>query len=668
MSDSEAFYDSDEGYVGPSDDEGDPWAEDDEPAPSSAAMALPPAAPSELAAFRSTWTNEMNHSQQRRQRVQAFEPSSAASKVLLNPDLAERILANPALSRADLRSLALVCSNLCDAAQRSLLRAVHVRTLSQAKRLQAALDQSPHLVQRVVHVDFSLAEVSSVMTELPAVKEKMAQKQEKEDAQEIEYYRSRNGQTLALKPWQQELRGDVGPAATGNELEETRRLKHLDWAVKAIEEEKPSQQWAVGCVMNELAAALRHWPFDPAATPDPALSPLLASLAGSATSLTFSFPLAHFLPALIPSLPSAPPLRTLSVRARADCQAAVQQFEDNSPRPPPADSNDTDRRPYYLKSGLTASPAHVELRSDGRGIKGPWSNVEDFVLRGAVLRLSSSNAGAGSDDKPWALKKLELRHVMVQPASRSSAVSRGLRPQSADVPFDVLFDLPHTPPRPSSHPHLELFLFAGLLSISSPSHTLTSLILSDVDNISLSSVHRAIEASGPTLTVLALENLNLGVSALNPSFNNYVNKDLRFTFRLAGSPPRQPAIEAEVFSKLAAAGRLLPSQPAKPAPSLAHVLQRCTSLRVLRLISDPDRLHTSPYPPQILDALLDTRPPLEELQWDVGLVAHGEGGWLNEDGWTDFADRLDELARRDGFSALGSTVQVAASTVAARRR
>ncbi|BGP13404.1 hypothetical protein JCM10213_008564 [Rhodosporidiobolus nylandii] len=655
-SDGEEYYDSEEGYVGPSDDE-DPWAEEDD-APSTG----PPSSTADLATFRSGWQAEVSHNLERRARVSTYEPGSPGAKVLLDPDLADLILSSPSLTSADRRSIALVCTNLAEAAQRALFREVRLQTPSKLDKLQEVLERKTDLAKALKHVELSLADVSELLMELPMVRAKMEEKRRLEVEEPVEYYRAADGSTVEVQPWEKQLERRVGRRAAPEKKAAVRRLLHLDWAMRQLEAEDP--QLASAC--DAVSAGSARWPFRSAyedqstETRSPYMA-IVREVVASAADLTLSFPLSHFFPSLMFALSDASRVSTLAILGSPTSSSSVQRYEENDPpnqrRAEAGDEGGGGTAPAFT---LSAPPAYVPLAKDGRGIKGGWSGVKRLTLRALRLVLPeedampTTDAQSSADATPppsWELQVLEMEKVR-----GCGAPAGGLQPN-----LEVRFSLT-TAEHPSSDaaPATPLDLCA-FLSLPSPVG-LTALSLIDVDHVSLSSVFAAIQLCGPSLTHLTLQNLNLGRSlATDPADNAGNEETARFLFSLSRLRVRSSEAEARCFSGLETAARRLlrPSTPPL-APTAADALRCCTSLSRLRLLASSSDCATSPFPPAILDALLAADPPLRELRWDVGVEGPARAdGLLGKEDWSRFADKLEAFAAREEFVDLKSEVQAA---------
>ncbi|GAA5987658.1 hypothetical protein JCM11641_001183 [Rhodosporidiobolus odoratus] len=693
FSDGDAYYDSDEGFIGPSDDEEeeeeDSWQSEDDGTRSTGSQLTLATARNDLDAFRLTWSAEVDHKFDRQRRVQAFRPTSAVHHVLLNPDLADLILSQPSLTPADLGSLSLSCSILCGAAQRQLFGTLRIGTFRQADELKVALQENPNLHSLFRQVEISLGDFAASLTDVGLVAAKMEEKRRQEDEVPSEYFYAPDGSTLELRPWQAALkhpRSALPP--DGNKAAALRRLSHLDWAIQQLEAEekataaatetKPREvgQPALIEVSRLLSAALSRWPFVATAQEDLAPVALLNSLASAAGELTLSSPLSHFVPTLMSSLSNTSNIRTLRILARETGHQSLRRFDNSNLAPPPrrraaigvavAVANrpgpEEGELPPPFESALFTPPAAVNLRKDGRGIEGSWAGIERLELEGIVLRQSEALEQSVLQEprvepEGWKLSQLEMRWTMVYPPGRRLSTG-GLSVHFTET--DDLVELwreTHTLPSPTILAQLDLFTF---LNLSAPSHTLTSLILVDVDGLSPSSIYRAIQASGSSLSHLTLENVNLGLSAHRPDPVDLPFFTTSHIFHLSPSPPRQPTAEERNFSKLEASARLLPhSTVLQPSPSLAEALYRCAALRSLRLWSSLSHIRTSPYPPAILDALLAAKPPLRDLNWKVGVQGPGwQAGLISKQGWFKFADKLEELARWDSVVVSECSVSV----------
>ncbi|GAA6002676.1 hypothetical protein JCM10207_007622 [Rhodosporidiobolus poonsookiae] len=647
-SDDDTFaYDSDEGYAGPSDDEDEAlYGYDGEAEETS---------PPQLAKFRRDWFSEVGNNLDRRERVAAFQLSTAAHRVLLNSDLLEAVLAP--LSTSDLCSVALTCSPMRTIAQSLLFRDITLRTPASAAALHSLFRENPNLAASARDVKLAFGDVAATLAELSSIAPKIARKRAAEDSEPVESFepdRWEDGE-LHRQPWLHRILSLKGEDRLRGDLAVYRKRMHLDYALRHSHPDD---------VLADAELAYSHWPFDSyLAAPDAALS-ALASLGPAATTLTVCFPASHAFPALLAALPRFEQLRTLNIRSHAGGLMSVDGVP-KSVHPP------GDRGKGMALKVLSAPPAVVHLRAGGAGIDGSWRSVNRVVLDGVAL-LSGQEGAVDEDERDlWDLGELEMRKVVVKSSiePRESPFPQ-LHLSRESQSLDELRPLSHLPLPLDRHPALilDLFSFAGFSAFGP--HALTSLILHDVDGVLPESIAKLVAASGSSLQHLSLVNLNIGLSIpvepeMDPPPHSLSYRHFIYYFNVGGILRRNLAYEDRFFGDLEAAAHRIPRRDSllstNAGYALAGALRACSSLVHLTLTQAPHHSRLSPYPPAIIDALLShgDAAPLKILKWTIGVPGPSEpDGLLTKAGWSAFADKLAALGRRDAFIGLKSEVKV----------
>ncbi|GAA6051934.1 hypothetical protein JCM3770_006584 [Rhodotorula araucariae] len=658
---------SDEEFVWSGDDLDDGVLDTDKPA-ISAARTDSPAIPAALDDFRLEWTAELI-------KPRPSRPPAQYHPVLANPDILDIVLADAQLADGDLRTLALVDTPFCHAAQKRLFHNVTIPTLNHARRFALVLAGNPALASYVQRIELSLADYRAMVQETPEFRRLVTSKRTEEDNEEEAWYYDKTGHSVSRMPWMNALYRKLGEGTSPEVLEAARSRSHLKWALEQLgvtrggleqlgvthawqagtwpreepedgqasnpndavrqqraqeEREREERLRCRGQVARELRDAIATWPFDASADAS-ATEPLLAGLFRLPRRLTLSFPLSHCVLPLASTLSTSTNLRHLCIMGQEEQKTRMQ---------PSA-------------GGFVAGPAVLRLRADRCAFDGAPSSLTSVTLDSMTLRVEGANDPLNSseaDDDQWQPEHIGLWHVLASWVS--TAVTSNPRPLALVPSVDRYrgFDPPSSEfgRLQNNYLCLDLFSFLG-------QPALTSLTLVDVSGVIPSTIYRAIQASGPTLRSLELVDINCRSSRGSAAPADYILRH-RHVFPLAAVSPRTPA-SSELDTRYAAVVRLLdtPARALDPvhlslaardtAHTLVDALRQCRSLRRIRLETDR-RYPASPYMPTLLDALLAAAPPLETLVWRVG-VPSGRSA-LGARDWAAFACRLGELKGATG--------------------
>ncbi|GAA5863653.1 hypothetical protein JCM8547_003682 [Rhodosporidiobolus lusitaniae] len=586
----------------------------------------PPPAPSlavplvDLDDFRSSWTEEVNAVTERRtKRIRMDESSHPAAVVFKHPHILPLILADSSLSLTDLYRLAQLNSVVRFAAQKLMYCDLSIASFGSAERLAKAVTINPQLLQHCRTTKISLGDIHATLAGLPSVKPLLNQVRAEHEEQEAEYYKVDAGGVRLCRPWRARVLQEIGWGATEMVVQQVgRRHEVLEAVRRRREEEEKSPK-----LLGELRTALSRWPFSARKAPDTTLQHLLSNLFATARDVTLTYPLSHYYPAIASLFTSSTSLTSLTILGKDP----LQTFPDP------------------IRISITAPKAPVSIRSDGRGIEGAPSSLKSLHLDEVTLLQPSPHSPPSAfkptSSTPPILEDLTLHRLTALPSTGSSLPSL----QLAELPPP---DQPQPiPPSRSSNPpplslSFDLSRFLGV-SAGAGSARLTSLTLVDVDGLAPLPLVQVVEASARTLKHLTLQNVNVGGSRtselsrgvrgiLLAENGTVVKHSFSLSSSLSSSPILTVATTADrtTFSAISHAALSL----AAPSPihstlfsHLPSALSLCSSLVTLRLSTSPALSSNSPFSPRILDALLEARPPLEELR-----LRFGVGGPSSEEG------------------------------------
>ncbi|GAA5888816.1 hypothetical protein JCM6882_002863 [Rhodosporidiobolus microsporus] len=620
--------------------------------------------PLDLTAFRRDWLEQVDAVAATKARVNANPanlPGSAFSRLFSHPDVVDAILSSPALSPSDLSSLARTHSLFREPAQALLFRHTPISTLARATALSELFDVRPDLAGLVRSATLALGDPLEMARESGVVREKMAQQERREMSQAIEYYWTEGGKSVARREWEQDLLKQLRVGVDEEDPEgfdKARRNGHVVWALKKL----PKQELEV--LVTQMRAELFKWPVGPGRSP--ALHRLFDHLAPTLDSLTLAPPLSHHISALTSVLPSFTALRTLTIRGDPSCALRFRN---------PRSTADTLR---HLKQIARLPAPAVALNTGSFGFRGAPPGVEKLVLESVMLYWEAglTKSLVNSEKREWRdgwkLDELEMRRVVVKRAPTSWR-SRPARAEQDDSEDDV-DEAASTKQQAksgagafASDPLLYLHL-ANFVS-AHPAARLTSLVLVDVDGVVPSTIYLAIHSAGPALRHLTLENINLftpSSSSSQPAEPPQPTETLTVDFPLTALPhtsshtAARVAQRAQLVQLVARAAHWhrydsasLPSSKLRlasahatywPSNTLPDALKRCTSLRTVKLDASLEKASNAPYPPAVLDALLEVRSPLEVVRLRIG--AEGptrEEGFLDVEGWEEVGRKVAEL-------------------------
>jgi len=623
--------------------------------------------PAPLAEFRQLWTEQLSQEHHQPPEPSPAPPLSPRPRparhfwhpVLSNPDLVDLICA--ALDPRDLRSLALVDTIVGTVARHRLFRTVSISTPTRAREYLAFLRSSS--LTPPAAVDISLADYRSVLAETKGFQALVAWKRAQEDEEDVEWYYDQAGRTVGRQPWLNALYRKLGEGVALERVEAARRVQHRAWARRVVQ--APATEKCAADVAGEPThrervrsevhgGVFQSWPFKPLAVARP-IQPVLEELVRLPKRLTLSTPLSHYVTPLATLLS---PLSTLEHLHIVGAEDTYESMADPSFRP---------------------GPCVVKVRTSHRGFVGAPQQLLSLKLewlRLAVLDTASAGAATGEAETEaehgWRPERVHLENVVArpQPATARARPPQPLRFERSSQPVED----EEIQPWRTRFLCLDLFTFLGR-------STLTSLRLVDAHGVIPSTIYLAVQHSGALLRHLELVDVNSKATAqdgwddepyvplvrhvfdLSPR-DDSTSSALR-TSSLGVAAATDPAdLDAVIAARTHLPSPLLaplhPSQLAHsaaslPSLSLASALRHCTSLITLRLTSSPLALPPAEpsYPPDILDALLAARPPLQQLTWRVN-APQGSSS-LSAREWARFAERAsalpDELgALREGQS------------------
>ncbi|GAA5898136.1 hypothetical protein JCM8208_000162 [Rhodotorula glutinis] len=613
--------------------------------------------PAPLAEFRQLWTEQLSQEQHQAPQpppqpapplVPRPRPARHFHPVLSNPDLVDLVCARPELSSRDLCSLALVDTVIGAVARRRLFRTVSVSTPTRAHEYVARLRESS--LPPATSLYISLADYRAVLAETEALQALVAWKRAEEDRQTVEWYYDEEGRTVGRQPWLNDLYRELGEDVPPERLEAARRAQHRAWARRVVEAppsdkckaDVPGEPTHKEQVRSKIHDSIfQIWPFKPranAAAADPVLAELLRL---PHERLTLDPPLSHFVTPLAPILTPVSTLDHLHIVG-----AEYRQGDTAEP-------------------SFCAGPCVVQVRASHRGFVGAprrLASVKLESLRLDVLDVTSAEEASGEEqdegEGEWRPERVHLQHVVARP---QTATARARPPPP--LRFWPSYDDDHGHGDDEREPMRTRFLCLDLFTfLGRP--TLTSLRLVDVQGVIPSTIYLAIQHSGASLRHLELVNVNSHATALRGSdlepYVTIVKHALRFSSSapststssaLDAAATYPAALDAAIAERTHLPSHLLaplhPSQRAHaassfPSLSLASALRHCAALRTLRLTSNTFALPPAEpsFPPDILDALLAARPPLERLEWRVSAP---EGPSLSAGEWARFAEKVETL-------------------------
>ncbi|GAA5827234.1 hypothetical protein JCM11251_001183 [Rhodosporidiobolus azoricus] len=677
--------DSSDGYDFPSDDDGyldDDWLALDEGSDDPAAEETRTAAsdtplPLDLAAFRRNWLEEVDLTASHRHTASARSrkplPDSPFTRLFSHPDLIDHILSSPVLLPADLSSLALAHTIFRLPSQSLLFRDVATPTLLRASALSALFDSNPSLAQVVQTATLSLGNALEMASEAVAVQEKMWDKKRKEESQAIDYYWTTEGKSVARRQWEVDLRKSIRSRVDQSDtsiLARARRNSHITWALSKLGKKDRE------VLVAQLRAEVLQWPLGP--VPSTPIRHLFEYLAPSLVELTLIPPLSHHFFALFTILPTFSSVRGLTVQGDPSC---VLRFDDKFST---LDWCKAMQQVVRLPAPILA------LKDKSVGLLGAPPGVAKLKLESVILYWEGGVKKMLADDEEegpsWQLDELELRNVVVK---RSPAGWR-LRFDAGEPLDDFIKSKKHETPLPDfvkARFAPDPLLYLHLANFVGPSASLASLVLVDVDGVVPSTIYLAIHEAGPSLRHLTLHNINLSLSPSSSSStgSRAPTESLVVDFPLTPFPLTsqtyayqksrrtqlvQLVERAEHWyrfdtSSLPSSSLILAHAHKAfwPLTTLPSALKRCTTLRILRLGASAQRASNSPYTPAILDALLETRPPLEALS--VRLSVEGPTraeGFLEVEGWEEVGKKVEEMGKWETIKTEDSTVVVALRT------
>ncbi|GAA5837216.1 hypothetical protein JCM9279_005620 [Rhodotorula babjevae] len=616
------------------------------------------AEPAPLAEFRQLWTEQLSQEQQQPPEPSPAPPPDPCPRparhfhhpVLSDPDLVDLICAE--LDPRDLRSLALVDTVIGPVARHRLFRTVSISTPTRAHEY-LALSRSSSLPPPAA-LDISLADYRSVLAETKAFRALVAWKRAQEDEEDVDWYYDQAGRTVGRQPWLNALYRKLGEGVTLERVEAARRAQHRAWARRVVE--APATEKCAADVAGEPThkervhsevhgGVFQTWPFKPLAVARP-IEPVLDELARLPKRLTLSTPLSHYVTPLAPILS---PLSTLEHLHIVGAEDTYESMGDPSFRP---------------------SPCVVQVRASHCGLVGAPQGLQSVKLewlRLAVLDTASAGEASGEEEdeaeREWRPERVHLEHVVARP---QPATARARPPP----PLRFRFEPSQDDEEDDFEPWCTRFLCLDLFTFLGQS-TLASLRLVDVHGVVPSTIYLAVQHSGASLRHLELVDVNSMATAQDgPNDEPYVPL-VRHVFELtlcdattssasgtsstdagAGAGADAADLDAAIAERTdlpsPPLAPLHPSQLAHsaaslPSLSLAAALRHCTSLRTLRLTSSTLVLPPAEpsYPPDILDALLEARPPLELLQWRVGAPQGSSALGALE--WARFAHKVRAL-------------------------
>ncbi|BGP16059.1 hypothetical protein JCM10213_006805 [Rhodosporidiobolus nylandii] len=657
--DDNAFtYDSSDGYDYPSDFDDDPWSgvtlddvalndsSSSEEGPSRSAEVNP-----DLAAFRTRLYEEADFrstiAASSKPLTAALLPQGAAARAVFSTsDLRDRIF--DFLTGADLGSLSLINSWFSYVARARLLRAITLSTAAQARRLFLIIAKHPDLVDSVRHLTLILypSGVSETLDEIPAVR------------QLFDAYRAGTVRVDEDFFWE---KGAFGKAVTrpkwhGQYLQEKGRAnKKGGRSVSDADLQRECENEAVlltlsanarTAVRAELQQRLQHWPLaSNPSSPGDGFRFSLEQVIASATSLTLDFPTSHALPQISTAL--SPTLSSLFLRGEGEPAIPVRG----------------------LLASITLPNLVLPLGGRGNGLRGVPSTVTALGLDTAILAVTQAEDAPASGETSWRLKELELKRVMAKRAEPPAVVELRVEDRKEQGPRRHY----------KRHWRADTFLSFDLGRFAGASSCLTSLHLDLVVGMAPSTIYSSISLAGPSLLHLHLQNVNFGGEphraglAFNsgggheddsPSGRGTASGTFHDFLRAPPSFALNHQLESLALSLPASACASAlpwPLDPSQtwPTTTLPDALSRCTSLRYLHLRMGHGS-HNSPYPPAVLDALLEAKPPLAELDWRVGVESKAQTGRaLSAKEWAEFGEKVQSLEKWETFRPAESRVYVA---------
>ncbi|GAA5857497.1 hypothetical protein JCM8547_009303 [Rhodosporidiobolus lusitaniae] len=567
-------YDSDEGYVGPSDE--DEWddglyqeEEDQPPVVPLYSFRLPPM------------------------------PAGPASEVLLLPELVNKLLVH--LDKPALSAFSRVNSHFRQPAQSRLFRTVEVGSLSRLRRLF----DIPHTVHHVRNATLSGWDTKDALLRLPVFAETFHQVEQGSADVDVEYrWASKNGDaasrtgethTVVRPQWRVAWKAYTDQPPHRRNPPDLNKFTFQSKAVfKALDSVKAKE------VETALRDDLSRWPFSPDPPSPLSFQPSFETLLSSLTSLTLEFPLSSFTANLFSSA-SCGACDNLVVRSGQDGKSSVDLVQRLRAIPP--------------KSTLA-------LRGDGQGLaKFPALATLDLDKVDLILPSIPSGSPAQEEDRTAVFTDITMTQVAarVERASLGGAGQRFIFRRKQKTPDDEV----HGRDEPPAYLAFDFGRFVGAGKAS-----LTRLHLFKVQGVVPSTIYSAIRLSGALLTYLHLSDTNS--SFVTSTFEGEGRK-YDFLTSSEWSDPR-------VLAAASARTRLPPSLPLDPSrtwPSdaLTDALGTCTNLRTLSLDCSSNDSVDSPYSPDLIDTLLMVDPPLEQLFWNVstrtaeGAVPKNWGEW-----------------------------------------